>query len=84
MIIMISLAETTESTEIDKRRKDQYLDRRSGDDRREVYSIDYFENNGLERRQSIDRRSQAERRDDCISVSKWTSVCVSENAIQEN
>ena len=81
---MTGLAETTESTDTDKRRKDQYMDRRSGDDRRQVYSIDYFENNGLERRQSIDRRSQAERRDDCVSVSKWTSVCVSEDDIPEN
>jgi hypothetical protein len=82
MIIMTSLAETTESTGIDKRSKDPYMDRRSGDDRRQVYSIDYFANNGLERRQSIDRRSQEERRDDCVSISKWTSVCASEDDTQ--
>ena len=81
---MISLFETTKSTATDKRNTDPYLDRRSGDDRRQVYSIDYFANNGLERRQSTDRRSQGERRGDCVSISKWTSVCVSENAISEN
>jgi hypothetical protein len=35
---------------------DPYLDRRSGDDRREAYDSDYFLNGGVERRTGKDRR----------------------------
>jgi hypothetical protein len=58
-----------------KRKSDPYLDRRSGEDRREVYDADYFENGGQERRKEKDRRKSGERRDDCVRVSDWTSVC---------
>ena len=34
----------------DARISDPYVDRRSGEDRREIYHSDYFENDGLERR----------------------------------
>jgi hypothetical protein len=60
---------------IDDRTADPYVDRRSGEDRRAVYDSDYFENGGIERRQARDRRQQHERRDSCIRVSKWSSVC---------
>ena len=60
------------------RTADPYVDRRSGDDRRVVYDSDYFENGGMERRQAADRRKQNERRDSCIRVSKWSSVCPDE------
>jgi hypothetical protein len=59
----------------DDRVGDPYVDRRSGDDRREAYDVDYFENDGSERRKVKDRRKQDERRDDCVRVSKWSSVC---------
>jgi hypothetical protein len=59
----------------DDRVGDPYVDRRSGDDRREAYDVDYFENDGSERRKGKDRRKQDERRDDCVRVSKWSSVC---------
>jgi hypothetical protein len=59
----------------DDRVGDPYVDRRSGDDRREAYDADYFENGGPERRRGKDRRKQDERRDDCVRVSKWSSVC---------
>jgi hypothetical protein len=59
----------------DDRVGDPYVDRRSGDDRREAYDVDYFENDGSERRRGKDRRKPVERRDDCIRVSKWSSVC---------
>jgi hypothetical protein len=58
-----------------KRRRDPYLDRRSGEDRREVYDADYFENGGEERRKGKERRRKKERRDDCTPVSDWTSIC---------
>jgi len=54
---------------------DPYIDRRCGDDRREVYDSDYFENAGLERRRKKDRRKEEERRAGCVKSGKWTSVC---------
>ncbi len=59
----------------DKRLADPYVDRRSGDDRRAVYHSDYFDGGGLERRSGQDRRRQDERRDNCLRVSRWSSVC---------
>ena len=59
----------------DSRVSDPYVDRRSGDDRRQAYDSDYFDNGGLERRDHDDRRQAAERRSSCIRVSPWTSVC---------
>ena len=79
---MITLSEKTKSTATDKRNTDPYMDRRSGDDRRAVYSIDYFANDGSERRRRNDRRTHGERREDCINVSKWSSVCAEETTIQ--
>ena len=58
----------------DARIRDPYLDRRSGDDRRQVYDADYFQNGGEERRSGKERR-QSERRKNCIRVSKWSSIC---------
>ena len=59
----------------EKRKKDPYLDRRSGEDRREAYSIDYFTDGGAERRRRDARRQPKERRKNCVKVSKWSSVC---------
>jgi hypothetical protein len=55
---------------------DPYLDRRSGDDRRQVYDSDYFINGGVDRRTGKDRRQKGERRDGYIRVSDWSSVRV--------
>lgn len=57
------------------RTRDPYLDRRSGEDRRQVYDSDYFENIGVERRKGGVRRKKGERREDCIRVSEWSSIC---------
>jgi len=54
---------------------DPYLDRRSGEDRREAYDSDYFEKDGKDRRKGVDRRQKKERRSDCIPTGDWTSVC---------
>ena len=59
----------------ERRIRDPYVDRRSGEDRRQVYDSDYFENGGLERRDGKERRQSSERRKDCTRVSKWSSVC---------
>ncbi|MGD9310244.1 MAG: hypothetical protein PVG51_13950 [Desulfosarcina sp.] len=60
---------------IDKRKADPYLDRRSGDDRRNTYDLEHFTEGGLERRNEKERRDKKERRKDCVKVSKWSSVC---------
>jgi len=60
---------------LDARARDPYIDRRSGEDRRVVYDSDYFENSGQERRHGGDRRQMGERRDSCVRVSDWSSVC---------
>ena len=59
----------------DARISDPYVDRRSGDERRQFYDSDYYESGGIERRKHSDRRQQDERRDRCIRVSPWSSVC---------
>jgi hypothetical protein len=59
----------------DRRKRDPYLDRRSGEDRRKVYDADYWDSGGIEKRKLKDRRQQKERRGSCIKVSDWSSVC---------
>ena len=58
----------------DTRISDPYVDRRSGEDRRQVYNADYFQNGGLERRSGKERRRHYERRKDCTRVSEWSSI----------
>ena len=58
----------------DARISDPYVDRRSGEDRRQVYNADYFQNGGKERRSGKERRQQYERRKNFIRVSKWSSI----------
>jgi hypothetical protein len=59
----------------DSRVHDPYVDRRSGEERRETYDSDYFEAEGVERRSHGDRRQLAERRSSYTRVSRWSSVC---------
>jgi len=42
--------------------KRSLIDRRSDEDRRETYSLDYFKNDGKERRVKEEQRQQGERR----------------------
>ena len=58
----------------EKRKADPYLDRRSDNDRRMIYDLEYFINGGIERRSTKDRRTTGERRKDYLKVSKWISV----------
>ena len=57
------------------------LDRRSGEDRRKTYSLDYFIKGGKERRKAEDRRHQAERRSDWMRIDKWYSVFIGSDDI---
>ena len=66
----------------DRRIADPYVDRRSGEDRRQVYDFDYWDSRGLERRLAEDRRQQKERRTLCVKVSQWSSVCIDDKADQ--
>ena len=50
------------------------LDRRSGEDRRKTYSLDYFVKGGKERRRAEERRRQGERRNEWLRIDKWYSV----------
>jgi len=63
----------------DARVSDPYVDRRSGEDKRQVYDADYFQNGGLERRSGKERRQHYERRKDSIRVSEWSSICSVDN-----
>lgn len=65
-----------EKPQKEKREQDPYLDRRSGEDRREAYLIDYFSKGEPERRDAKERRDKTERRAGCVRVSKWSSVCI--------
>lgn len=58
-----------------KRLCDPYMDRRCGEDRRKVYSLDYFLKGNLDRRNRAERRTRNERRNDCIRVNEWSSIC---------
>jgi len=55
-------------------KRELYLDRRSVENRRTVYDIDYFLNGGVERRTWKERRSPLERRSAWFRVSEWVSV----------
>jgi hypothetical protein len=65
-----------------RRKRDRYLDRRTGEERRTVYSLDYLEKNP-DRRLGLERRGRDERRKDCIRVNEWSSVCPDKNEIEE-
>ena len=66
----------------ERRVHDPYIDRRSGEDRRQVYDTAYWESEGIERRSAKDRRKEKERRDGCVKISKWSSVCINNKADQ--
>jgi len=59
----------------DVRIADPFLDRRSGDDRREAHELGYFVQGGIERRKGLERRQRDERRDQYVQISQWSSVC---------
>jgi hypothetical protein len=50
------------------------VDRRSGEDKRNRYNLDYFTDGGEERRKGKERRQSEERRSGWARVYKWCSV----------
>jgi len=50
------------------------VDRRSGEDMRKLYNLDYFSDGGEERRKGRERRRSGERRSAWARVYKWCSV----------
>jgi len=54
--------------------KRNFSDRRSGKNRRRVFSLHRFHYKGPERRLHQDRRSLLERRDGYVRIGKWSSV----------
>jgi hypothetical protein len=50
------------NTRFNRRKAWRYLDRRSGEDRRKIYSLNYFLRGGSERRDIFDRRHVMDRR----------------------
>ena len=50
------------------------IERRSGKNRRRIFSIHRFFYNGSERRDLNDRRTITERRDGWVRTGKWSSV----------
>jgi hypothetical protein len=55
-------------------KKRSLLDRRSGEDERKLYNLDYFFEGGNERRRGKERRQSAERRRGWARVYNWCSV----------
>ena len=54
--------------------KRAFLERRSGKDRRRIFSLHRYFYRGTERRDLNDRRVNQERRDGWVRISKWSSV----------
>lgn len=56
------------------------IDRRSGEDKRKRYNLDYFTDGGEERRKGKERRQSEERRSGWARVYKWCSVFLGKKA----
>jgi hypothetical protein len=55
-------------------KKRSLFDRRSGEDNRKLYNLDYFIEGGRERRKGKERRQSSERRSGWARVYNWCSV----------
>lgn len=51
-----------------------FSDRRTGKNRRRLFSLHRFHYKGPERRVQLDRRSRLERRAGYVRINKWSSV----------
>jgi len=68
------------------KKKRAFFDRRSGQDRRKAYNIDYFLEGGVERRTHAtgERRDQEnDRRKEWIKISPWSSLKVEKSQPEE-
>jgi len=59
------------------------VDRRSGYDRRQTYSLEYFLNGGQERRLNHERRKTGELRKGWVRISDWSGTYVGANVLPE-
>ncbi|MBU0698673.1 MAG: hypothetical protein KKE59_04510 [Proteobacteria bacterium] len=58
-------------------RRSSSTDRRRLDNRRRVYSLDYFSQGGIERRKTQDRRKRRhDRRKGWVRVGDWSSIFI--------
>lgn len=66
-----------------KKPQRNFLDRRSDQDRRQTYHLDFLDVVGFERRKFGSERRQVleEHRTDWVRVTSWVSVCVNENGL---
>jgi len=60
--------------------KRSLFDRRSGEDKRKLYNLDYFSDGGKERRKGKERRQSDERRTGWARVYNWCSVFLGRKA----
>lgn len=81
---MGSLARPPGKQPFNKRRRDPYYDRRSGEDRRKVYSLFYFQMGNEDRRSYLERRANLERRTGYVRVSEWSSICVTPECLDKD
>lgn len=58
-------------THTNRRKAMHYMDRRSGEERRKVYSLNYFLQGGIERRGILDRRQMMDRRQHVVIKPIW-------------
>jgi hypothetical protein len=66
--------------------KRAFFDRRSGQDRRTAYNLDYFVDGGIERRHSFGKERRDEdqdRRKEWIKISPWSSLHLEEKKPKE-
>jgi len=80
------MAETKRKEQLEnslfEKRKRSKLDRRSGEERRKAYDLDYFLlKNGIERRSKLERRKSNERRSGWMRISKWYSIFIGDGAL---
>ncbi len=80
-VVMERVTKTAQERRRTQRKTDPFMDRRSGEDRRKVYSLEYFELGNPDRRNSMERRDNIERREDCVRVSEWSSACPDKDEI---
>lgn len=66
-------------------RRTRLIDRRSGRDQRQAYSLDYFLKGGIERRNAQERRRERrEMRRGWVRITKWSSACLVPSPIYLN
>jgi hypothetical protein len=67
------------------RRRSSSVNRRRLDNRRRVYSLDYFSQGGIERRKALDRRKRNhDRRKGWVKISDGSSVYIDPDPNQDS